>query len=294
MYHGVVAFAPNSDMNTTITLSHVQTQNLLQAHANGATTASLSPDLGLSEMDVSLSEGGVHIPDGPQIPWADIAHIAANPQACFVIDGDSLSKAQLFSAEFQRLYSLYPTAAAPTMLVSGITMHRIKDIDPWEDTRRKIKAIAPLKGRVLDTATGLGYTAIFAARQADTVTTLELDPAVLELARINPWSRSLFDSPNIAQLIGDSFDLIADFPDSAFDRILHDPPRFALAGHLFSADFYAELKRVLKPGGRLFHYVGDPTSKSGRNTTKSVARRLQEAGFRRVVRKPDAFGLLAY
>lgn len=275
-------------------LSHQQTQGLLKAREQGQTSTSFSPDLGLSEIEARIGVDGATCADGQFISWDDIAHIDANPQACFLVKTDGLEKAQIFSETYNRLYSLYPTAAAPTMLVSGITMHRIKDIDPWEDTRRKIKAIAPIKGRVLDTATGLGYTAIFAAGQAGQVTTIELDPAVLDLARLNPWSRPLFDSPNIEQLIGDSFDLIADFSDAAFDRILHDPPRFALAGELFSADFYGELKRVLKPGGRLFHYVGDPASKSGRNTTKSVARRLEEAGFRRVIRKPEAFGLLAF
>src|SRR5438128_7660937 len=101
-----------------------------------------------------------------------------------------------------------PTERAPTMLLSGIPMHRIKGIDPHEDTLRKIRAVAPVSGRVLDTATGLGYTAIEAARTAAEVVTIEIDPTVLEVARRNPLSRSLFSSPRIRQLIGDSVEAV--------------------------------------------------------------------------------------
>jgi predicted methyltransferase len=44
----------------------------------------------------------------------------------------------------------------------------------------------------------------------------------------------------------------------------------------------------------LFHYVGDPESRSGSRITRGVMRRLQEAGFKRVVRQPRAFGVVAY
>ena len=52
--------------------------------------------------------------------------------------------------------------------------------------------------------------------------------------------------------------------------------------------------RVLRRNGKLFHYIGDPDSKSGARTTKGVVRRLQEAGFTRIVPKPQAFGVAAY
>ena len=180
------------------------------------------------------------------------------------------------------------------MLISGIPMHRIKNTEPYADTLSKIKAIAPVEGQTLDTTMGLGYTAIQAARTADHVTTIELDPAVTEICRLNPWSQDLFDNPKITRLIGDAFDLIAEFGDGSFARILHDPPMFSLAGHLYSAEFYSQLLRVLRPSGRLFHYVGDPDSRSGRNITRGVMRRLTESGFRRVKPYPRAFGVVAY
>jgi predicted methyltransferase len=147
---------------------------------------------------------------------------------------------------------------------------------------------------VLDTATGLGYTAIEAARTAERVITIELDPAGLEIARQNPWSRALFDNPRIEQIVGDAFEEVRCLPDLLFSRVIHDPPALSLAGELYSGAFYRELHRVLRRNGRLFHYIGDPESASGRNTTRGVLRRLQEAGFTRVARRPEAFGVVAW
>jgi predicted methyltransferase len=139
----------------------------------------------------------------------------------------------------------------------------------------------------------LGYTAIEAARTAEQVVTIELDPAALEIARLNPWSQALFDSPNIVQIIGDSFEEVQDLETESFARIIHDPPVFKLAGQLYSGAFYRELHRVLQRKGRLFHYVGNPDSKSGRNMTRGVMRRLRETGFSQVSPRPKAFGVVA-
>jgi predicted methyltransferase len=151
-----------------------------------------------------------------------------------------------------------------------------------------------MTGRVLDTATGLGYTAIVAAATAAEVVTIELDPTGLEIARQNPWSRELFTRSNIQQRIGDAADILPTLADASFARIVHDPPQLSLAGHLYSAEFYRELRRVLARGGRLFHYIGDPASPFGSRTTSGVMRRLHDAGFARVVRRPEAFGVVAY
>jgi hypothetical protein len=173
-------------------------------------------------------------------------------------------------------------------------MHRVQDITPDQDTLRKVRTIAPLGGRVLDTCTGLGYTSIEAAKTAEEVVTVELDPSVLDVARLNPWSQKLFESPKIQQIIGDTVEVIQTFEKETFARILHDPPMLSLAGELYSAEFYRHLVRVLRTRGRVFHYIGDPDSRSGRNTARGVVRRLQEAGFSRVIRKPAAFGVVAY
>ncbi len=276
-----------------IVLSHFQVTPVLQVRREGKTSAPLSPDLGLTTVEVTLTPEFLEFPAGAKLTWAEVEKIAGSENSCFLVEGDSFRKIQVFSEETNRHYSLYPTSRAPTMLVSGIPMHRIKGTDPWQDTLAKIKTVAPVVGNVLDTATGLGYTAIAAAETAEEVTTIELDPAASEIARLNPWSRALFDNPKIQRLIGDSFDVVKNFPAGNFPRIIHDPPMFNLAGDLYSEEFYRELYRVLKRNGKLFHYIGDLESKSGRNVVKGVLRRLQQAGFTRIVPRPEAFGVSA-
>jgi predicted methyltransferase len=276
----------------TAIVSHYQTAPFLAAREKGALSAVSSLDLGRSETEVTLRVDGALI-DGEALTWDVIEEIADSDSSCFAIENGEARKIQTFSEETGLVYTLYPTAAAPTMLVSGVPMHRIKDIDPLEDTRRKVKTIAPVMGRVLDTATGLGYTAIEAARLASSVLTIELDEAATEIARQNPWSRELFENPRIERRIGDSFEVIPRLADAAFDRVIHDPPLISLAGELYSGEFYRELFRVLAPGGKLFHYVGDPESKTSGKVTRGVLRRLEEAGFRAIKRRPEAFGVSA-
>ncbi|MFL5656840.1 MAG: class I SAM-dependent methyltransferase [Ktedonobacteraceae bacterium] len=243
---------------------------------------------------MTLTPEGVIFPGGEQLSWQNIEKIKKSQTNCFLLEDGSIKAIQVFSEETNRVCSLLPTRATPTMLIAGFTMHRIVDIDPMQDTLKKIATISPIVGRVLDTATGLGYTAIEAARTADQVVTIELDPGAQHIARLNPWSRGLFDNPKIQQLMGDAFEVVPTFEDGSFSRVIHDPPVFSLAGELYSGAFYQQLFRVLKRGGRLFHYIGDLNSKSSGTVTRGVLRRLHEAGFSRVVHKPEAFGVIAY
>ncbi|RMG99787.1 MAG: methyltransferase domain-containing protein [Chloroflexi bacterium] len=274
-------------------LSHFQAAVLLTARQQKEKVVAVSLDLGLSVTEVQLTEAGVLLPNGRLLAWTQVETIAANELGCFLVTEAEIEKIQIFSEQFNRLYSLMPTMGAPTMLISGIPMHRIKGTDPYRDTLTKIQAVAPVMGDVLDTTMGLGYTAIEAAKTADRVTTIELDPAVVEICRHNPWSQQLFDNPKITRIVGDAYDVVAEFEDGRFSRIIHDPPVFSLAGDLYATDFYRQLYRILKPKGRLFHYVGDPESKSGRNVTRGVMRRLQAAGFTQVRPYPHAFGVVA-
>jgi predicted methyltransferase len=277
-----------------IVISCFQTRDILRARRAGEAAVTVSLDLGLTAARAAVGSDGVRLPDGQLLAWRHLEEIGDSRRGCFVIEDNEPCKVQFFSEASNRLYSLMPTEGAPTMLVSGIPMHRFKGIDPHRDTLLKIKAVAPVVGQVLDTATGLGYTAIEAAKTAEHVTTVEIEPAALEVARLNPWSRALFDNPKITQVVGDVGDEVEGFEDEAFDRIIHDPPAFNLAGDLYSGEFYRQLFRVLRRKGRLFHYVGDLETKSGRVVSKGAARRLHEAGFARVVRRPEAFGLIAY
>lgn len=276
-----------------IVLSCTQAERILKARQTGQALAAVSLDLGLTTAEIAVGSTGVRLPDGQFLAWKYLEKIRSSERGCFVIENNAPHKIQVFSEATNRLYSLMPTQGAPTMLISGIPMHRFKGIDPYRDTLQKIGAIAPVVGSVLDTATGLGYTAIEAARTAEHVITIEIEPSALEVARLNPWSQALFRNPRITQIVGDAVEEIEKFEDGMFARIIHDPPAFNLAGDLYAGAFYRQLFRVLHRRGRLFHYIGDLDSKSGRTVGRGAVRRLQEAGFSRVVRSPRAFGLVA-
>jgi predicted methyltransferase len=276
-----------------VVLSHYQAKQAMDTHDAGHGVESISYNLGMSTSQLMIVELGLLLPDGSTLEWGAVEKIAESTSGCYVIEDGIPRAIQFYSDETDRVYSLYPTQGAPTMLVSGIPMHRIKDTEPHQDTLEKIRAIKPVVGQVLDTATGLGYTAIEAARTAEQVTTIELDPAALKVCRLNPWSQELFDNPKITQVIGDSYDVVAGMEAGSFTRVIHDPPAFSLAGDLYSGEFYRELYRVMRNHSQLFHYIGDPESKSGRSVTAGVIRRLEQVGFRQVRRAPRAFGVVA-
>ncbi len=277
-----------------VVLSHYQARPLLAALQAGEGSARVSPDLNRSVVSVALESEGVVFPGGERLRWADVERISAAPNACFVVEDGGVREIRAFSEVTNWARTLYPTAGAPTTLVAGLSMHRIEGTDPHRDTLEKIRAAAPVAGRVLDTATGLGYTAIEAARTAEHVITVEIDPASLEIARLNPWSQALFGSPKIEQIIGHTWDVVEGLDGEIFTVIIHDPPAFSLGGDLYAGDFYRELHRVLRRKGRLFHYIGDPESRAVQRVQRGVVKRLLEAGFMRVVPKPRAFGVLAY
>ncbi len=290
---------PSAPSGYPTVVSHIQLAPLIAAwkarpDGAGALDVETSPDLGLFSVTAHLDDTGVHYPDGAGITWPQSGRIIATPNQCFEVTSEGEPKAiALYSETTNALRSLMPTAGAPTMLVSGFSMHRIKGTEPWADTQAKIQALAPIAGRVLDTTTGLGYTALMAARAAAEVVTIELDPTGIEIARRNPWSSELFTRHNIRQMIGDAFEVVSELPAGGFDRILHDPPYLSLAGELYSEEMYRRLYRVLRSGGKLFHYIGDPASQSGARITSGVLRRLEAVGFRALTRQPAAFGVTA-
>ena len=284
----------NVNATNPIILSYVQAQPLLEAKHLEQQTVEVSLDLGLTMAKVTITGEAVVFPNGERLSWQDVEKINKSKVNCFLVENNHARPIQVFSEYTNRMCSLIPTRGAPGLLIAGFLMHRIKDVDPIQDTLKKIAAIAPVTGSVLDTATGLGYTAIEAAKSAAEVVTIELDPGAQQMARLNPWSQALFNNPKIRQVMGDALEVVPTFADGSFSRIIHDPPTFSLAGDLYAGAFYRQLFRVLQRGGRLFHYIGDPDSKAGGNVTKGVLRRLQEAGFSRVVRRPQAFGVVAF
>jgi hypothetical protein len=189
------------------------------------------------------------------------------------------------------LLKLVPTDwGPPTFEIDGVKMLPTKQVSPYEDARRKVALVEPGGKRILDTCAGLGYFAAWCLEGgASEVTSFEVNPDVLWLRNLNPWSPQ--DAPGLTLVTGDISQGISGLAAAAFGAILHDPPRFGLAGELYSQVFYDELARVLRPGGRLFHYTGAPNRlTSGRDVPQEVARRLRLAGF---TTRIDGDGVLA-
>jgi uncharacterized protein len=278
-----------------ILLARPAAVDILTASQAGATRVDASLDLGLSTTPIALDGGAVVFPDGQTLAAAQLRDVADHPDAVYAVMEDQLEKVTWFSAETNKVYTLRATAGWPALEISGILMHRIKGTDPRADAESKIAAVAPVRGHVLETCCGLGYTAIHAARTADHVTAFEIDPNVLDMARLNPYSAPLFqDDRPIDVRNEDVAEAIHELSDAAFDIIIHDPPTLAIAGELYGDAFYRQLLRVLRPRGRLFHYTGDPGSRHRRQDLPGrVADRLAAIGFTGVRREPAALGVSA-
>jgi predicted methyltransferase len=178
------------------------------------------------------------------------------------------------------LYKLVPTDwGPPTFEIDGIKMLPTAKISPFEDARLKVERIAPRGKRVLDCCAGLGYFAHWClTQQAAQVLSYEKNENVLWLRSINPWSPA--GDARLKLKPGDITKEIIALPAQSVDAILHDPPRFGIAGELYSQAFYDQLARVLVPNGLMFHYTGTPNKlTSGRDVPNEVRKRLEKAGF---------------
>ncbi len=198
-------------------------------------------------------------------------------------DGEEFTPVSRYSGG---LIKLVPTPwGAPTFEIDGIKMLPTAKTSPVDDARRKVALVQPAGKTVLDTCGGLGYFAACCLEAgAARIISFEKNADVLWLRTLNPWSPDP-DAPasggRLQLAHADVSVAITQVPDASVDALLHDPPRFGIAGELYSQAFYDQLARVLRRGGTLFHYTGSPNKlTSGRDVPREVARRLEKAGFK--------------
>lgn len=262
--------------------------SLLAAHTAGAAAWNGSLDLGRSTGSAQLH--------ADTWTWRDVRYPyppLPTERSIHYWDGGAFVPAARFSGS---LIKLVPTEwDVPTFEIDGIKMLPTARTSPLDDAQRKVALVGPAGKAVLDTCGGLGY---FAACCLDAgaarIDSFEKNADVLWLRTLNPWS----PDPGLAEHAGRLRLLHADvttgitrLADASVDALLHDPPRFGIAGELYSLVFYRQLARVLRQGGRLFHYTGSPNRlSSGRDLPREVARRLQQAGF---AAQPALDGVLA-
>ena len=250
----------------------------------------ISLDLGKSKTKVRIEKKQVFIGD-ETISFRALLKLKEN--TCYLFEKEKLIPLTFFSDKTNIYYKLLPTKDWPTITFSSTPMHRHTKLSPKEDTELKVKEIFPIKGQILDTCCGLGYTAIMCAKQAKKVYTFERDSNVLELARYNPHSLDLFENKKIFLIKKSIFEEIKRFPDDFFDRVIHDPPTFTISPELYSPGFYQQLSRVMKKEAVLYHYAPAPHKTKGEKFYLQVIRRLKETGFKQIEYHEESSGIRA-
>ncbi|MFC5569266.1 class I SAM-dependent methyltransferase [Lysobacter yangpyeongensis] len=249
---------------------------LLAARNDGAQTCMSSFDLGRSSGEARLHADAWEWRNA-RYPWPE----KLRDRTIYYWDGDAFEPVSRYSGA---LIKLVPTEwGAPTFEIDGIKMLPTAKTSPVEDARRKVALVQPQGKQVLDTCGGLGYFAACCLEAgAARIRSFEKNADVLWLRTLNPWSPDPDASGGRLQLAhGDVSEAIAGIASASVDALLHDPPRFGIAGELYSQVFYDQLARVLRKGGRMFHYTGSPnTLTSGRDVPREVARRLEKAGLK--------------
>ena len=267
-----------TDTETPLLTSAVH-DALLEARVHDRTRVECSLDLGRSRTTVGVGASGWTW-GGRVFPFLEVC----KDRTVYHWTSAGFEAVTRFTTS---LIKLVPTEwGPPTFEIDGIKMLPTAHVSPYADAERKVSLIEPRDKVILDTCGGLGYFAAWCLRGgARQVRSYEKNPDVIWLRSLNPWSP---DSPwaggpasALTLATADVAERIGSMASATFDAVLHDPPRFGIAGELYSQAFYGELARVLRRGGRLFHYTGTPNKlTSGRNVPGEVAARLRRAGFR--------------
>jgi len=238
----------------------------------GVTTVECSLDLDRSTTTVEVDDEGWTW-QGKRFPRLE----TCKDRTIYYWTGGDFAPVARFTTS---LIKLVPTQwGPPTFEIDGIKMLPTSQESPYADAQRKVGLIQPRGRVILDTCGGLGYFAAWCLQgQAKQIHSYEKSPDVIWLRSLNPWSPGTDERLTLTR--GDIAEQIATLPSESVDAILHDPPRFGIAGELYSQVFYDHLARVIRRKGKLFHYTGTPNKlTSGRDVPNEVAKRLRHAGF---------------
>jgi len=262
----------------------INTQNL------GHSQVFLSLDLGKSQEKVILTPPFVLLCN-QKILLKELEKLKEN--TIYVAEDNTLKSIDFFSNDTNLYYKLKPTHDWPTLTISSVPMHRFKQISPKTSAELMVKEIAPVKGLILDTCCGLGYTSILLSKEAEKVFTFEKDSNVLRIAEYNPYSKKLFNNPKIELVNNSILEGIKSFENNYFDRVLHDPPTTSFGEELYSKSFYLDLFRVMKRGALLYHYCPNPGKTKGQEFFPLLIKRLEEAGFSNCKYNKNSSGIKA-
>lgn len=235
----------------------------------------ISLDLGQTKQTVQLDKKGFIL----NKKIISIPKIRDNENSCYVVIKDRLEKVQFFAQDTNSLYKLVPTSYRPILQISGTSMHKKEFVERVEKDK--------LTGKILDSGTGLGYTAIITAKTAEEVITIEIDKNVTEVAKYNPYSQELFKNKNIKRINGNIVQKITKFDNEEFNFIIFDAGTPRSSDDFFSLKNYQQAFRVLKRRGKLYHYLPKHQISKGRDFGGEAIARMEKAGFKVLDRKVE-------
>jgi uncharacterized protein len=248
-------------------------EQLLAALRSGAEAVPCSLDLDRTHTEVRVDPSGWTW-QGQRYPYME----KCKERTIYYWTGEQLTPVSRYTTS---LIKLVPTPwGPPTFEIDGIKMLPSEKVSPYADAENKVRLIEPRGKVVLDTCGGLGYFAAWClSLGVARIVSYEKNPDVIWLRSLNPWSPAPGELLSLTQ--ADVSAELLQLPDASVDAILHDPPRFGIAGELYSQAFYDQLARVLRRGGRMFHYTGTPNKlTTGRDVPNEVATRLKRSGFK--------------
>ena len=153
---------------------------------------------------------------------------------------------------------------------------------------------------ILGGGDGLAAREVLRYQSVSSVTLVDLDPAVVSLARsfapVSTLTEGSLDDERLTYVPDDAFSWVRDYSGHPFDVVVADfpdPDSTALA-KLYSVENYTMIARLLAPGGRMVVQSGSPFFAP--DAFWSVRHTLDEAGYRTTPYQADvpSFGNWGY
>ncbi|MEU7054761.1 polyamine aminopropyltransferase [Streptomyces sp. NPDC046197] len=139
---------------------------------------------------------------------------------------------------------------------------------------------------ILGGGDGLAAREVLRHPGVDRVDIVELDPAVVRLARSDPalarLNEHVYADPRVHVTTADAFCWLRGAPPAAYDVVIEDlpDPGITASTKLYAQEFYGLARRALTPGGRLVVHAGPVSSRP--RVFWTVEATIRAAGLRTV------------
>ncbi|MGC8621976.1 MAG: methyltransferase domain-containing protein [Caldisphaera sp.] len=274
--------------NKSIIISGYHLNEIMDKIKKGIAKGIVSLDLGISKSEFVINGDTVSFPEyDTYLSLETIKKLLKKRSLndCFLLEDDN-NPIWIYSfSDKYGVVKLYEPKIdwPPTLFINGSFMHTISVSKPTQEAFEKANTLKGISGDVLETGFGLGYSTIWLKKLGvKRIVACEISSDVIDIAKLNPWSKDAFIDKSISIRIVNVAEFVETLPSSSFDGILHDPPNFNKFEYLYSASFYNELYRILKPKGKIYHFIGTKNTENA-GIYKNVTKKLYASGFNKVV-----------